>query len=160
MRGGALPAALIFAALGFALSFAPRRIRAPALLVAAIAAIAMLQVPIGPTHAELVYFACWACVIGAAGSVHLPGGVPGRVALPLALVCGAGAGAVVTQAGGLRDLAAALPAAVVIVPASWLVSTDRGIAVKVVSSWLIAIAMLAAALPLTPTPGYAPDHME
>ncbi len=160
MRGGTLPAALIFAALGFALSFAPRRFRAPALLVAAIAALVMLQIPLGPSHTELVYFACWACVIAAAASVHLPGGVPGRAALLLALVTGAGAGAVVAQAGGLRDLAAAMPAASVIVPASWFVATGRGIAVKVVSSWLIAIAILAAALPLTPTPGYAPDHME
>ena len=160
MRGGTLPAALIFAALGFALAFAPRRFRAPALLGAAIAALAALQLPLGPSHAEQVYFACWACVISAAASVHLPGGVPGRVALLVALVVGTGAGAVVSQAGGWRDLPAAMPAALVVVPASWLVATGRGIAVKVVSSWLIAIAVLSAALPLTPTPGYAPDHME
>lgn len=160
MRGGTLPAALIFAALGFALSFAPRRIRAPALLAGAIAAVVLAHVPIDVSRAEYIYLACWASVIVAAASVHLPGGLPGRAAVVLALACGAAAGAVVALAGGLHDLAFAALAALVIVPAIWLVSSGRGIAVKVVTSWLIAIAMLAAALPLTPTPGYAPDHME
>ena len=72
MRGGTLPAALIFAALGFALAFAPRRIRAPALLAAAIAAAVLLLMPPGADHAEAVYFACWACVIAAAASVAVP----------------------------------------------------------------------------------------
>ena len=160
MRGGTLPAALIFAALGFALSFAPRRVRAPALLVAASAAAVVTQVPIEGSRAEYIYFACWASVIVAAASVHLRGGLPERAAVVLALGCGAAAGAVIGLAGNLPDLALAAVAAVVIVPAGWLVGRGSGIAVKVVSSWLIAIAMLAAALPLTPTPGYAPDHME
>ena len=160
MRGGTLPAALIFAALGFALSFAPRRVRAPALLVSAIAAVVMELVAIDVSRAEYVYFACWASVIVAAASVHLPGGLPQRAAVALSLACGGAAGAVVGLAGNLPELAAAAAAALVIIPASWLVASGRGIAIKVVSSWLIAISMLAAALPLTPTPGYAPDHME
>ena len=160
MRGGTLPAALIFAALGFALAFAPRRIRTPALLAAAIAAAVLLLIPPGADYAEAVYFTCWACVIGAAASVHLPGGLPQPAAVALALACGAAAGAVIALAGNVPDLAAAAAAALVIVPASWLVGSGRGIAVKVVTSWLIAIALLAAALPLTPTPGYAPDHLE
>ena len=159
MRGGTLPAALIFAALGFALSFAPRRVRAPALLVAASAAVVLAQVPIDGSHAEYIYFACWVSVVIAAASVHLLGGLLERAAMILALGCGAAAGAVIGLTGNLLDLAAAASAALVIVPAGWLVGRGSAIAVKVVSSWLIAIAMLAAALPLTPTPGYAPDHM-
>ena len=54
----------------------------------------------------------------------------------------------------------ALPWVLVTVPAAWLIAHGRGIAVKIVSSWLIAIALLSAALPLTPTPGYEPDHLE
>lgn len=160
MRGGTLPAALIFAALGFGLSFAPRSIRAPALLTAAISATIMLQAPIDVTRAEVVYFACWGSVIFAAASVHLPAGLPSRGAITLALVCGSAAGAVIGLVGNPADLVIALTAAIVIFPASWLVASGRGIAVKVVTSWLIAIAVLSAALPLTPTPGYAPDHME
>lgn len=163
MTGGFLPAALIFAALGFALSFAPRRVRAPALLVAAIAASAatmLLQVPPDGSMAMFIYFACWASVVVAAASVHLPGGLPQPAAVVLSLACGAAAGAVIAATGNLQDLAAAAPAALVILPASWLVASGRGIAVKVVTSWLIAIALLAAFLPITPTPGYAPDHMQ
>lgn len=160
MRGGTLPAALIFAALGFGLSFAPRPIRVPALITAVIGAVIMLQVPIEVSRAEVVYFACWASVICAATSVHLPAGLPSRVALALALVCGVAAGAVVGLVGSPADLALAMTAAVVILPAGCLVASGGGIAVKVVTSWLIAIAVLSAALPLTPTPGYAPDHME
>jgi hypothetical protein len=160
MRGGALPAALIFAALSFALSFAPRQVRAPALLVAATVALAATQLSLDASREEAVYFTCWASVILAAASVHLRAGLPERAALTLALICGLAAGAVISLVGSLQNLVAAFPAALVIVPASWLVATGRGIAVKVVSSWLIAIAMLAAALPLTPTPGYEPDHLE
>lgn len=160
MRGGTLPAALIFAALGFGLSFAPRSIRVPALLTAAIGAVIMLQVPIDVSRAEVVYFVCWASVIVAAASVHLPAGLPDPGAMALSLVCGASAGAVIGLVGSSADLPIALMAAAVILPASWLVASGRGIAVKVVTSWLIAIALLSAALPLTPTPGYAPDHME
>ena len=155
-----MPAALIFAALGFALSFAPRRVRAPALLVAASAAVVLAQAPMDLSRAEYIYFACWASVIVAAASVHLPGGLPERAAMGLSLGCGAAAGAVIALTGNLLDLATAASAALVIGPAGWLVGRGSGIAVKVVSSWLIAIAMLAAALPLTPTPGYVPDHME
>ncbi len=160
MRGGVLPAALIFAALGFALSFAPRRIRALALLIAALGALAVVQVPFDLSRAELIYFACWACVVVAAASVHLSGGLPERAAVILAVACGSTAGAVIALAGSMRDLGGALPALLVLVPADWMVASGRGIAVKVVSSWLIAIALLAAALPLTPTPGYATDHKE
>lgn len=160
MRGGTLPAALIFAALGFGLSFVPRPIRVPALLTAAIGALIILQLPIDISRAEVVYFACWSSVIVAAASVHLPAGLPKSGAITLALVCGAAAGAVIGLVGSPADLAIAMTAAVVVVPASWLVASGRGIAIKVVTSWLIAIAVLSAALPLTPTPGYAPDHME
>lgn len=160
MRDGTLPAALIFAALGFALSFAPSRVRLPALLVALTSALVVLLFRFEEARTEAIYFACWACVILASASVHLPRGIGAKTAMVLALAGGTTAGAVIGLTGSMRDLAVALPAYLVIAPASWLVATGRGIGVKVVSSWLIAIAMLAAALPLTPTPGYAPDHME
>ena len=41
-----------------------------------------------------------------------------------------------------------------------IVSRGWGIAVKVVASWLAAVAILATMLSLVPTPGYMPDHME
>lgn len=160
MRGGILPAALIFAALGFALSFAPRRIQGLGLVAAAIAALLSLQLQVDPAHAEAVYLAVWSSIVVSGASVHLPDGIRERGGVLLALVCGAAAGAVIGLAGGWPDLALAALAILVILPGTWLVGSGRGIAVKVMTSWLIAIALLAAALPLTPTPGYAPDHME
>jgi hypothetical protein len=46
-------------------------------------------------------------------------------------------------------------------PAVWIVDRRVLIAVRVVASWLIAVAMLGALLQFLPvTPGYMPDHME
>jgi hypothetical protein len=45
--------------------------------------------------------------------------------------------------------------------ASRVVGQRVPIAPKVVSSWLIAVALLAATLQVLPvTPGYLPDHLE
>ena len=160
MRDGALQAALIFAALAMALSFASPRARFPALVGMAIAALAMMAFQHPRQQADLVHLIGWAVVVLAAACVHWRGGLPVRYALVLALLCGVAAGSVASLSGGARDLAAASPALLLFLPALWLVDRGWGISVKVFSSWLIAIAVLAAALSLTPTPGYAPDHME
>jgi hypothetical protein len=55
----------------------------------------------------------------------------------------------------------ALPCVLIFLPASWVAGRYGSIPVKVVSSWVIAVAVLAAALQLLPvTPGYLPDHLE
>jgi hypothetical protein len=55
----------------------------------------------------------------------------------------------------------ALPWALLVVPASLTVRWRLPVAIKVVSSWLIAVAALEATLQFLPvTPGYMPDHME
>ena len=46
------------------------------------------------------------------------------------------------------------------IPARWLARGKFNIAVKVVASWMIAIASLSLFVTLIPTPGYKPDHME
>jgi len=160
MRGGVLPPALLFAALAFALAYAPRGVRLPAVAAAIIAAVAVAQAPIAPRWVEYVFFGCWASVIVTAASIHLPRAIGGRVALALGINAGVWAGATVALAGTTLDLAKAAPLLALVVPAAWLVMTRRGIALKVAGSWLIAIAALAAVLPIVPTPGYAPDHME
>jgi hypothetical protein len=82
-------------------------------------------------------------------------------ALAVAVNAGFWSGAVVAVAGSESDLLRALPAALTIAPASWLIRSRAAIVVKVVSSWLIAVALLAATLQLLPvTPGYIPDHLE
>lgn len=160
MRGGALPPALLSAALGLALAYAPPRARAAGVAVLWIAAPVVALVTLAPHWEEAVFLTCWAGVIIAAASVHLPRGLSPRMALTLALFIAMLAGAVSAVAGSLPTLLVALPWVLVTIPAAWLIAHGRGIGVKIVSSWLIAIALLSAALPLTPTPGYAPDHLE
>lgn len=108
---------------------------------------------------EVAFGGCWASVILLAAGVHLRR-VPPWLAAAAAIDAGLWAGALIAGEGARSDLLSALPAVLVSVPAQ--VATRRGwqIAIKVVSSWLIAIALLAALLPTAPTPGYMPDHMD
>ena len=160
MRGGALPPALLFAALAFALAFAPRACAWPGTALAAgIAAVtAALRLPLSAV--EAAFLACWGTVILAAAMVHLPRGLPSAGALALAAAVGLAAGVIVAVAGTPADLARAAPVLLLVWPARWLRGRGGGVGVKVVASWLIAVAILAATLPVVPTPGYKPDHME
>ena len=160
MRGGALPPALLCAAFGLALAFAPRRIFPFAIGLLIAAAVAASFLTFAPSWRDGVFLGCWVSVVLAALSVHLPGRIGARTTLLLALDCGFWAGAVIAAAGARTDLLKALPFTLLCLPGAWLVSTKRGIAVKVVTSWLIAVSILSAALPLVPTPGYKPDHMD
>jgi hypothetical protein len=161
MRGGVLPSALLFAALGLALAFAPRGSRAPSLLAlgGTLGAFTCLLVP--QVWSEDVFFGCWISVIATAASVHLVRGLGPRVALALSLNAGLWASAVASLSGSRLDVLKALPCVLIVLPASWAVGREASIPVKVVSSWVIAVAVLAATLQLLPvTPGYLPDHME
>ena len=51
--------------------------------------------------------------------------------------------------------------ALAVLPTVWSVDRRVVMALRVVASWLMAIAMLGAMLQFIPvTPGYLPDHME
>lgn len=158
MRGGALPPALLAAALGFALAFVPRRVMFWCLAVFAAVAVAAALLPVPKTWENAVFAGLWTSVALTAASVHWRGGPP----LPLVLAANAGlwSGAAVAVAASLAALAAALPIALIALPGAWLVARGGGLAVKVVASWLIAVAFLAAALPMVATPGYVADHRE
>ncbi len=104
---------------------------------------------------------CWASVVIAAVSVHLPRGLGSRLAVALALNTGVWTGAVIALAGAPLDLAKSLPWVLLCLPGGWIVANGRSIFLKVAASWLIAVAVLVATLPVvTPTPGYVPDHMD
>ena len=161
MRGGALPPALLCAALGFALAFAPRRALLPCLAALVAPAVLVAFLPIEPGWKEVAFMGCWISVIVAALSVHLPHGLGRWPALILALNTGVWAGAVIAVAGAPLDLAKSLPWVLLCLPGAWLVASGRPIFLKVAASWLIAVAILVASLPvITPTPGYVPDHMD
>jgi len=159
VRGGLLPPALLAVALGFALAFAQRRMRLPSFGVFIVAALGVRAVRI-PAGEETIFLGLWASAMLTALLVHLPRGVPSPLALGAAANAGAWVGAVTGVAGASRDLLFALPFALLFVPGAWLARRNLGIAVKVAASWVVAVSVLAAMLPLTPTPGYKPDHME
>ena len=156
-----LPPALLLAALGLALAFAPRRVWGPSLLTLLVGLAAFSLLPISRAWLEPAFLGCWISLIATAACVHLVRGPSRWLALALSLNAGVWASAVVSLSGSPRDLLMALPCALVVLPASWLIGRGASIAVKVVSSWVIAVAILAAALQLLPvTPGYLPDHLE
>lgn len=161
MRGGALPPALLAAALGFALAFAPRRAITLAIVAFCVLGLAGSQLRPDPRWADPIFYGCWGSVVVTALSVHLPKGLNLWLAQALAANAGLWAGLLIAVAGAPIDLVRALPWVLICLPAAWLVRRRFQIAIKVVTSWLIAISLLAAALPATtPTPGYVGDHME
>lgn len=150
----------MFAALACLLAFAPPGRRIAAGLFALTAAFAVAQMPLPRGSIEIVFIGCWASLVATAVTVHFGRRLTGYRPVMLAVNAGAWAGATVAVAGTTLDLAVASPWLALAVPGAWLAAPGRGVAVKVVSSWLIAIALLAAVLPLVPTPGYAPDHLD
>lgn len=161
MRGGALPPALLASALGFALAFVPKKTIAPGIASFAGVAVAASFVKTDPAWTDAIFYACWASVVVTALCVHIPRPPPLGAVLALSANAGLWAGAVISAAGAPLDLAKSLPFVLICLPASWLIAHRLGIAIKVVASWLVAVSVLAAALPtLTPTPGYVGDHME
>ncbi len=161
MRGGALPPALLAAALGLALAFAPRRSLMYTLpMFTAVAGLASLGGS-AKEWTDAIFLGCWISVAVCAASMHLPGHLGLRGALALSALAGFWAGAVIAAAGSPADVVKALPWVLLCGPALWGVANRGEVIVKVGASWLIAVAILAAAIPTTTrTPGYEADHME
>jgi len=159
MRGGALPPALLMAALAVALSFAPRRqaLIAIALCLGLSALLCTVSVPSAWT--EAIFLGGWLSIVLTAALVHWPQGIGGRLALVAGVNAGVWSGLLIGLAGRPLDLVFAAPGLLIILPGAWMVSQGKAIILKVAASWLMTIAVLAAVLPLIPTPGYTPDHM-
>lgn len=161
MRGGALPTALLCASVGLAIAIAPRRAWIPSIAILTATAIVAGAAVVGVSGLESVFFGCWMSVAASAAAVHMTRGLGARGALVLSLNGGLWSGGVIAAAGSRPDLLEALPCVLVLLPAAWSVRSGAPIVVKVISSWLIAIAILEATLALLPvTPGYMPDHLE
>jgi hypothetical protein len=128
---------------------------------ALMAAVALLVFAVGPSSAwiEAIFAGCWLSVAGCALLKLTPRWRPTSLYLAAANV-GLWAGAVTAVAGGAKDLAIALPFVLAWLPGRYIVERGWDIALKVIASWLTAVAILAMMVSLTPTPGYAPDHME
>jgi hypothetical protein len=161
MRSGVAPATLLLLALGLALTTVPSRNRLSSLLALITTIVAFAFLPAPHAWLEGIFFGCWISVIATAAMVHLRHGLGARGALALSLNAGAWAAATVVQSGSRLDVLMVLPAVLIFLPACSVVARHGSIPVRVLSSWIIAIAVLAATLQCLPvTPGYLPDHTE
>lgn len=159
MRGGALPPALLLAALALALSRSSRRDGAWAvgLCLAVAGSLAFHATP--ESWREMIFLGGWISVAATAGLTHWPSPPRRLLSIAAGLNAGLWSGLLIGQAGRPADLAPAMLTLLLIFPGVWIAEKRWTITLKVAASWLIAIAVLASVLPLIPTPGYAPDHM-
>lgn len=161
MRGGPLPPAILCAALGLALARTEMKFRRLGILTAVMAALAVACARVPAAWADAAFLGCWSSTVLNSLRVHLAGSSGRTGTLLFCANTGIWTGSVISVAGQKTDLLLALPCALTLLPASWAVRRGWSIALKVVSSWLVAVAILAATLQFLPvTPGYLPDHMD
>ncbi|MDQ3074302.1 MAG: hypothetical protein M3Q88_01640 [Pseudomonadota bacterium] len=159
MNGGIVPLLLISATVGLILAFAPLRMAVYGLL--AFAGAAMLGY-MGPKLFPLgaVFIGLWLSVVGTAVLAYLPV-ARWRIALvPVTINDGLWLGACAAMTSTAAGLFAGILTILLVFPAKWLVERQFAIVIKVIASWMIAIASLSMFVSLMPTPGYEPDHME
>ena len=101
---------------------------------------------------------CASSILISALAVHVKR-LPTIMAMLLSANAGLWSGSVATAPDQHSPLLA-LSLVFILFPARWIVARDHAIVLKVLSGWLFAVALLAAALPLITTAGYEPDHME
>ena len=156
---GILPALLVAAAFGIAIA----NMRSESLWIGIVAFVASAAIvasaSIPARWDERVHLACWIVIVACGAGVHLPNNL--RVPVAIALAAGATGGAV----GGAANAQAMVALLALIATATSLTSRAAAhrvpLAPRIVSSWLIAVALLAATLQMLPvTPGYLPDHLE
>ena len=160
MRGGFLPPAILCAVLGLALAPLPLRRALLAAGLTCVLALATYSAAPGTAWIEPIFLACWLSVIACALLLIRPERVPRGVFFGAAANAGLWTGAVTAVAGRQQDLAIALPCLLLVLPGHLIHQRGWVISLKVLASWLAAVAILATMVSLTPTPGYAPDHME
>ncbi|MEA1675163.1 hypothetical protein [Nitrospirillum sp. BR 11163] len=158
MRSALPPLLLLYAALALSLASAPRRGWGLNLAVLAVAAGVTATVP--PPWRESVFTGCWISVAmtAVAGLVCR---TDRQLAWGLSLNAGLWSGALAAVTGEPLDLLVALPTLGLLPAAAWTLRRLSFPVVRVMSSWLVAVAVLAIALACLPvTPGYLPDHLE
>ena len=156
-----LPAVLVAAAFGIAIANVRSEWLWSSIVVFVASAAIVAFAPIPAVWNERTYLACWIVVVACSAGVHLPNALRARVMVVLAVAAGATGGAVAGAANAHAIVASLSLIATTTSLASRAVAQRVPLAPKVVSSWLIAVALLAATLQMLPvTPGYLPDHLE
>lgn len=160
MNAGILPIALLFLAVALGLSFASLRGAAAGAGATAVGALIVGSQAIGSHAPEWIFVGLWLSVIGTIGSIYLWSRMPLPFATAVGLNAGAWAGALAASNSLRAQTVMAMPVLLLALPGNRLVQRGRGIALKVVGGWIVAVAILAIFVSLTPTPGYKPDHMQ
>ena len=159
MNGGLVPLVLLSATIGLMLAFVSTRTATIGLVAYAATALLAFAVPVGlsPT----VNFAgLWLSMIVAAALAYLPVARWSVAVLPISVNAGFWMGVCAALSGSWSAFGLGLVPVLISFPAAWLTRQKLDIVIKVVASWMIAIASLSLFVSLIPTPGYKPDHME
>ncbi len=154
-----VPAAMVFAALGLMLAFVPRKTAAASIALAVVLALAASQSNLAATTNDAAIMLCWTVVSVLAVRTYWPRAEARLNNLALSAIAGIFSGTAIAASAAPSTLWQPLLASVIIVPAT--LAVDRGYAVvaRVVASWLVAVAILAALLPyVVAHPGYVPEH--
>jgi hypothetical protein len=161
VRGGVLPAALLCMALGLTLAFSSRRAWLLSIVLFVTSAIVLVLTTVPPGWVEGVFLGCWISIAATAAAVHVPKGLSTPAAVALSINAGIWVGVVTALSGPRFNLVKTLPCVLALLPAAFIIGKRAPIVVKVLASWLVAVAILAGTLQLLPvTPGYLPDHLE
>lgn len=160
MRDGALPAVVLCLALGLLLAHAPRRRWLFALLAVSASALPASAFAYPPAWQAPILVACWVVTLLFIAGVLVARPLPFPLALALAAAAGLLTGLLTGEAGRPEVLAAALPCLLVRVPAAVLLARRRGIVLKVLASWLGAVAILSAELTLATGASVGADHLD
>ena len=170
--GGNVAAGLLLAVCAFMLAFVPRRAGMIGVVVSVLIYVSVvvsgLALPV-----KWAFAGCWVSLIVTAMLVYFPQGfrpwpkhvpiilAPIVVAPTIAANAGFWAGQVLMAEGDWHDAMLVLPVWLVIVPATICVARGWALPVRIVTSWLLAVALLVGSIPyLVVHPGYEPDHKE
>jgi hypothetical protein len=156
MTTALLAPALLCAALALTLGFTTSRTAIIAIALTLTTAVLLSASSLPQEWRNLGTLACWIAVPVTIATMHWPRRVPNALALMLAAAVGICVGIATPR---MSDLALSLPLLLLAAPAV-LVARRAGIVLKVAGSWLAAVAILAAVLPLVAPPVTASDHRD
>jgi hypothetical protein len=162
MTGALVAAGLLLAVVAFALAFASSRGMASGAGAAALTCLTMVELV--PTQLfQWAFAGCWVSLILTALLVYFP--MPQRrfawVGPLLGVNGGVWAGTVIATEASLADSLPVVLVLLLCVPARLMVGRGWSLALRIVTSWLLAVALLVGSIPLLVVhPGYVPDHKE
>lgn len=160
MNGGILPLVLICAAFGLSLACVSLRVAGLGLAAMTVAGLMLSLMPIPTSASDIILLGLWLSVIATAALTYAPRRFADRLMIPAGLNAGGWAGALAAVSDMRGGLIVAFAVGLLFIPARWFTLRGYHIAIKVVASWMIAIASLSMFVSFMPTPGYKPDHME